>query len=240
MRLRLAAAVALFLFAPALRAETVVLKSGLRISVTGYQVIGEKYHLQMSGGFVEVPIAEVETIEPQLLFEPEEKKAEPSAAGPYREFVQAAATKYRVDADLITSVMAAESNFNPKAISRRNARGLMQLLPQTATRLGVKNIFDPKENIDGGTHYLRDLLQRYNNDLVLALAAYNAGPRRVVTQVPAIRETRNYVVKVKRDLDQRKGDKRKSGLATPAPSAPSTNSSVPASPAPADTPGTPQ
>ena len=98
---------------------------------------------------------------------------------------------------------------------------------------GVKNIFDPKENIDGGTHYLRDLLQRYNNDLVLALAAYNAGPRRVVTQVPAIRETRNYVVKVKRDLDQRKGDKRKSGLATPAPSASSPNSSVPASPAPA-------
>src|SRR5882724_10025523 len=238
MRLRLAAAVTLFLLAPALRAETVVLRSGLRISVTGYQVIGEKFHLQMSGGFVEVPIAEVETIEPQLLFEPEQKKAEPSATGPYREFVQAAAAKYSVDADLITSVMAAESNFNPKAISRRNARGLMQLLPQTAAQLGVKNIFDPKENIDGGTHYLRDLLHRYNNDLVLALAAYNAGPQRVVTHVPAIRETRNYVGKVKRDLDQRKGDKRKSGQATPTQNAPSSNSPAPASPAPTDAPGT--
>jgi len=85
----------------------------------------------------------------------------------------------------------------------------MQLMPQTAAQLGVQNIFDPKENIDGGTHFLSDLLQRYNNDLVLALAAYNAGPERVVTVVPPIRETRSYVVKVKRNYDQRKGDKRK-------------------------------
>ena len=216
----------LLLVAPALRAETVVLRNGLRITITGYEVIGEKYRLQLSGGFVEVPVAEVETIEPQLLFESEPKKAEPAAAGPYHEFVQAAAAKYGVDADLITSVMATESNFDPKAISRRNARGLMQLMPQTAAQLGVRNIFDPKENIDGGTHYLRDLLQRYNNDLILALAAYNAGPERVVARVPAIRETRNYVVRVKRNMDQRKSGQsraeqgqtppRKTSVATPA------------------------
>jgi len=194
----------LLFLAPALRAETVVLKSGLRINITSYQLLGEKYHLQLSGGMVEVPVEEVVSIEPQLLF-----TSEPLFTGPYREFIQAAATKYKVDADLISSVIAIESNFDPKAISRRNARGLMQLMPQTASQLGVKNIFDPKENIDGGTHLLRDLLQRYNNDLVLALAAYNAGTVRVVAAVPPIRETRNYVVKVKKNYDQKKGDKRK-------------------------------
>src|ERR1700751_1535433 len=76
-------------------------------------------------------------------------------------------SRYSVNADLITSVIAAKSNFDPKAISRRNARGLMQLLPETAARLGVQNIFDPQENIDGGTRYLRELLQRYSNDLAL-------------------------------------------------------------------------
>ncbi len=192
-----------------MRAETVVLKSGLRISVTSYQVLGEKYRLQLSGGMVEVPVEEVDNIEPQLLFTSEPAKPEqPAVTGPYREFIQAAATKYKVDADLISSVIAIESNYDPKAISRRNARGLMQLMPQTAMQLGVKNIFDPKENIDGGTHLLRDLLQHYNNDLVLALAAYNAGPERVIAFVPPIRETRRYVVKVKKNYDQRRVDKR--------------------------------
>lgn len=120
--------------------------------------------------------------------------------------ILAAAARYSVDADLITSVIAAESNFDPKAISRRNARGLMQLLPQTATRLGVQNIFDPQENIDAGTHYLRDLLQLYRNDLALTLAAYNAGPERVQQygRVPPFRETQSYVQRVKRAYAQRK------------------------------------
>src|SRR5262249_5014899 len=157
----------------------------------------------------EVPVEEVVTIEPQLLFSSDPPKPEPVASGPYREFIAAAAEKYKIDADLISSVIAIESNFDPKAVSRRNARGLMQLMPQTASRFGVKNIFDPKENIDGGTHFLRDLLQRYNNDLVLALAAYNAGPERVVATVPPYRETRTYVVKVKKNYDQRKVDQKK-------------------------------
>ena len=218
----------LALIAPAVRAEYVVLRSGLRLNVTGYQLVGEKYRLQLNGGFVEVPAAEVLSIEPEEIFASEAKKAEPTAAGPYGELITAAAAKYSVDADLITSVIAAESNFNPKAISRRNARGLMQLMPQTAAHLGVQNIFDPKENIDGGTHYLRDLLQRYKNDLILALAAYNAGPQRVYTRVPAIGETRNYVVRVKRTYDQRKSDQRKSA---PQPAHPAADTAAPSPPA---------
>jgi len=96
-----------------------------------------------------------------------------------------------VDADLITSVIAVESNFDPKALSRKNARGLMQLLPETAARLGVQNIYDPRENIDAGTRYLRELLQKYNNDLVLTLAAYNAGPERC-TNTAAYRPFRKH------------------------------------------------
>jgi len=214
MRVKLAACAALplaLLLAPGSRAENVVLRSGQRLSVTGYQRLGGKYRLQLAGGFVEVPAEEVLSIEPEDSFASEPAKALPAVAAPYGELISAAAAKYQVDADLITSVIAAESNFDPKAVSRRNARGLMQLMPETAARLGVQNIFDPRENIEGGTHYLRDLLQRYKNDLILALAAYNAGPERVYTRVPAIRETRNYVTRIKRDYDQRKRDQSKPG-----------------------------
>ena len=194
----------LVLLVPSLRAEYIVLRSGQRLNVTGYQLIGAKYRLQMDGGFVDLPTEEVLAIEPQELF----RGARPisAATGPFAELIQAAASRYSVDADLITSVIATESNFDPKAISRRNARGLMQLLPQTAAQLGVKNIFDPSENIDAGTRYLRDLLQRYKNDLVLTLAAYNAGPERVQRygRIPPYAETQSYVRRVKRAYDVRK------------------------------------
>src|SRR5205807_6527507 len=101
----------------------------------------------------------------------------------------------------------AESNFAPKAISHRNARALMQLLPATAAHLGVKNIFDPQENIDAGTHYLSDLLLLYKNDLALTLAAYNAGPQRVQRygqRVPPFAETISYVRRVKQTYNLRK------------------------------------
>jgi soluble lytic murein transglycosylase-like protein len=125
--------------------------------------------------------------------------------------VEAAAARYNVDADLITSVIAVESNFDPKAASRKKARGLMQLLPETAARLGVRNIEDPQENIDAGTRYLRELLQKYNNNLVLALAAYNAGPERIQRygRVPPFAETISYVRRVKLGYENSKSSTQK-------------------------------
>jgi len=187
-----------------MRAEYVVLRSGQRLTVTSYQLNGDTYRLQMAGGFVEIAAEEVVAIEPEEIFTP--VPATPAVKPPYRELVEAAAARYNVDADLITSVIAVESNFDPKAVSHKKARGLMQLLPETAARLGVRNIEDPQENIDAGTRYLRDLLQKYNNNLVLALAAYNAGPERIQRygRVPPFAETISYVRRVKRGYENNK------------------------------------
>ena len=189
-----------------MRAEYVVLKNGQRLTVTSYQLNGDKYQLQMAGGAVEIPAAEVVAIEPEEIFTP--IAAKPVVKPPYRELVEAAAAHYKVDADLIASVIAVESNFDPKAVSRKKARGLMQLMPETAARLGVRNIEDPQENIDAGTRYLRELLQKYNNNLVLALAAYNAGPERIERygRVPPFAETISYVRRVKRGYENNKSD----------------------------------
>ena len=212
-----------FAAAPCLRAEYVALRNGQRLHVTGYQLLGDKYRLQIAGGIVEVPVEEVVSIDPEEVFAPLPPSIAPAA--PLHEIVKAASARYSVDADLIFSVIAAESNFDPKAVSKKNARGLMQLLPETASRFGVHNIFDPQENIDAGTHYLRDLLQRYNYDLALALAAYNAGPERVQRfgRVPPYAETTSYIRRVKRGYE-----KSKAGLSlevTPNPSAKKTTSS---------------
>jgi len=216
LRLKRAALLLSFavLAAPSLRAEYVVLRSGQRLRVTGYQLLGDKYRLQIAGGSVEVAAEDVVAIEPEDVFTP--VPAKPIVKPPFRELVEAAAARYSVDADLITSVIAVESNFDPKALSRKNARGLMQLLPETAARLGVQNIYDPQENIDAGTRYLRELLQKYNNDLVLTLAAYNAGPERVQQygRVPPFPETLSYVRRVKRTYDKSKS---KASTKTPAP-----------------------
>jgi hypothetical protein len=199
-RLTLACGFVLLAAAPTLRAEYVVLRSGQRLNVTGYELVGGKYLLQMTGGKVEIPAGEVVSIEPEEVFTPLPAMVDSKA--PYRALIRAAAERYNVDADLITTVIAVESNFKPMSISRKNARGLMQLLPQTAARLGVQNIFDPQENINAGTQYLRELLQRYNDDLALALAAYNAGPERVDRyghRVPPYLETISYVRQITRN-----------------------------------------
>ena len=106
--------------------------------------------------------------------------------------------RYRVDAALVRAVIETESHYNTSAISKRGAVGLMQLIPGTAQKMGVRNAFDPKQNLEGGVHYLHSLLERYNGDLDRALAAYNAGPGAVdrAGGVPRIRETREYVQKV--------------------------------------------
>jgi soluble lytic murein transglycosylase-like protein len=114
------------------------------------------------------------------------------------QMVREVSARYHVDPELIEAVVETESHGNPSAVSNRGAQGLMQLIPETAFQMGVKNPLDPQQNLDGGVRYLQMLLQRYNGDLDKALAAYNAGPGAVdrAGGVPRFRETRAYVQKV--------------------------------------------
>ena len=122
------------------------------------------------------------------------------------EVVNTASAEYHLDPDLVNSVIHAESGFNSHAVSPKGARGLMQLMPNTASQLGVNNAFDPQDNVQGGSRYLRELLERYNFDLVKALAAYNAGPERVeqYNGVPPFRETRAYVARIVHEYNVKK------------------------------------
>ena len=112
--------------------------------------------------------------------------------------VREAAERHRVDPALVRAVIETESNWNPLARSHKGAMGLMQLIPTTAQRFGVNDAFNPKQNVDAGVRYLKTLLERYNGNLDLALAAYNAGEGAVdrAHGVPSYRETRNYVQRV--------------------------------------------
>lgn len=116
----------------------------------------------------------------------------------YDSDIRRIARLYQIDPPLIKAIIEAESDFNHRAVSRRGALGLMQLMPDTARELRVANPFNPQENIDGGTRYLRGILDSFNGDLTLSLAAYNAGPGLVTRtgRVPDIPETKQYVAKV--------------------------------------------
>ncbi len=108
------------------------------------------------------------------------------------------ASRYRVDPALVMAVIHAESFFNPRAVSHKGAGGLMQLMPATARRYGVTDLHDPRQNVDAGVRYLRDLMERYSGNLLFVLAAYNAGEEAVdrYAGIPPYRETRRYVRKV--------------------------------------------
>jgi soluble lytic murein transglycosylase-like protein len=116
----------------------------------------------------------------------------------YEPIIHRAADEFKIDPALIKAVIMAESRYNPKAVSKRGARGLMQLMPATAKSLGVADSFDPEDNIYGGSLYLKTLIDRFDGDITLALAAYNAGSRQVKKYggVPPFKQTRNYIHKV--------------------------------------------
>jgi soluble lytic murein transglycosylase-like protein len=122
------------------------------------------------------------------------------------QLVREAAKRNRLDPDFVSSVIKAESNFKPHAVSRKGAQGLMQLMPATAAQLGVADPFDPKANVEAGTAHLSALLDKYHDDPVKALAAYNAGAHRVkqYNGVPPYRETRAYIAKIVRDFNAKK------------------------------------
>ena len=112
--------------------------------------------------------------------------------------IEQAASKHNVDANLVRSVIKVESNFNPNAVSRKGAMGLMQLMPLTARQLQVRNPFDPEQNVDAGVRHLKQLMENYNGDVKLTLAAYNAGAGAVNRSagIPHYAETRNYVRRI--------------------------------------------
>src|SRR5271166_6624911 len=193
-------------------AQMANLRNGFSIRHEHHEELGETTRLYLagdpSGGYVEVATSQIESFE----------QAPPEATSPVApttrdlaSIIRDASASSRVDADFIASVIRAESANNPQAVSPKGAQGLMQLMPQTASMLGVKNSFDPAENVDGGVRYLRDLLVLYNNDMIKALAAYNAGPQRVQQYkgLPPYHETHAYVARVIKDYNCKKLAKRK-------------------------------
>ena len=210
------AAVILMLTTTSFAADLAVLRNGFSIPHERREQIGTitRLYLSLDGtNYADVPTEQIDRFEkgPPTLPAPKVQAAPaamsiPAPAVTLDQAIAAGSQRYRIDADLISSVIRAESNFNPHAISPKGAQGLMQLMPQTASQLGVANPFDPKANVDGGTKYLRELIERYNFDLVKALAAYNAGPQRVEQYggVPPYRETRAYVARIVRDFNKKK------------------------------------
>ena len=201
----------------AFAAEKAVLRNGFEIRHEAREEIGASTRLYVnadhSAGYVDVPTAEISAFErddspPPVAAEtaaPEMAKPAPKLVN-IPELVNSASDAQMVDADLIASVIRAESSFNPKALSPKGAQGLMQLMPDTAGKLGVKDAFDPRDNIEAGTRYLRELLLKYNGNIAKALAAYNAGTHRVeqYNGVPPYRETHAYVVKIIKDFNRKK------------------------------------
>jgi hypothetical protein len=194
-------------------ADIAVLHNGFSIRHQRREVIGPVTRLYLSSdqsGYVDVPTEEIDHFE-------EDESLPSHRNGPQKlpELINAISDRHHLDPDLINSVIHAESGFNAKAVSRKGARGLMQLMPETATRLGVNDSFDPQANVEGGTKYLRALLERYNFDLIKALAAYNAGPLRVeqYQAVPPYSETQAYVARIVRDFNRKKLAERQAALA---------------------------
>jgi len=220
---------------PALCAEVAVLRNGFSIRFDRKEQSGENTRLYVRGGFVDVATSEIASFEPDdtpgvpaalspapsptvpntsaqpAVVSPSGPAGTMQAANPapgvdLGQLVRDASTRHRLDPDFVNSVIKAESNFQNRAVSRKGAQGLMQLMPDTASKLGVANPFDPKANVEGGTAYLSQLLDLYHDDAIKALAAYNAGANRVDQYhgVPPYRETQAYVARIVRDFNAKK------------------------------------
>jgi hypothetical protein len=196
--------IALCLFvAGAQAAELARLNNGFSLRCERHEQTGENTRLYLDArgsGFVDVPTASI------LGFEPAPALVVPASSASIQEHIVRAGEQTGIDPDFIHSVVKAESGYNTKAVSPKGAQGLMQLMPATASRLGVSNSLDPAANVEGGSRYLRELLARYDGDAQKALAAYNAGPERVEKYkgVPPYTETRDYVTRVINEFNRRK------------------------------------
>jgi len=189
-------------------AELAILRNGFSIRYDYRETRGAVTRLYLTGvpeNYVEIPPDEIVRIE-KIPEPPSTADSSPSHVASLEEIVSAASKRNRIDPYLAMSLIRAESGFNPKAVSPKGARGLMQLMPKTAASLGVADAMDPVANIEGGLRYLRELLALYNNDVIKALAAYNAGPKRIQQfhGVPPYPETRLYIAQMISDLNQRK------------------------------------
>jgi soluble lytic murein transglycosylase-like protein len=197
MRRLLPALPILVMLAVPARADIAVLTNGQTFKVTAQRVEEGLVYLSLKdGGEIGVPAASLRGLVPDEVVE--EVAMAPAGSGDLRELATAAARRHGLDPGLVLAVVSVESAFRPEAVSRKGAQGLMQLMPATAASLGVKDVFDPVENLDGGSRHLGSLLTLYGGDLVSALAAYNAGAGAVARHggVPPYRETRAYVKKV--------------------------------------------
>jgi len=206
--------------------EHVVLKNGFAIDCVRRETVGDRMRLYTGGeNYLEVAPDAVVRVEmvADAPAEPVKEAALAKPAGPMNVTVTkltpsrltqeemhtmlaGAGTEHNIDEDLLASLVKAESGGQVRAVSRTGARGLMQLMPGTASELGVKDAFEPHENVAGGSAYLDQLLTRYHDNVALAVAAYNAGPRAVDRYhgVPPYRETQAYVARVIREFNRRK------------------------------------
>jgi transglycosylase-like protein with SLT domain len=206
-------------------ASIAVFTDGRNMKIDSYAVEEDTIHLVLNGGKLSVPLTRIERIVDDEIVAPEvveevkkiveeqggvfpkrswrySEESQPLWQSKYNEIIVAAAKKFDVDAALVSAVIKAESDYNPRIVSNKGARGLMQLMPATAKRFGVTNSFDPEENIHAGTRYLRWLLKTFDGNADLAVAAYNAGEGNVwkYEGVPPFRETVNYINRIAKHI----------------------------------------
>lgn len=211
------AIVALAILPQPARAELVIFPNGAFLKVSAYEVMEDRVRLELpNGGILIVALARVERIlEDEIVERASEPEApprfslrfdasQPLPETPFAQLIYDAARRHEMNPALVAAVVRAESNFRPTAISPRGARGLMQLMPATAQRFGIEGerVFDPAENLEAGTRYLRWLADRFDERLALVLAAYNAGEGTVERYdgIPPYHETREYLRRIYAEL----------------------------------------